>query len=178
MSKEQIIIDGVDVSGCVQFIQEEKDCCDLGGNCKGWTNCYYKQLKRKEQECKKKSWEIGNLGYKIKNQRKEINIRLEQLDQLKAELTRANCQIADNEILQCDMREAIEELKAENDELKDLNTRLDNQREEYWKKYQKLKQTLTEIKEIAEKCRSSLYGYDQERYPKQILQKISEVTNE
>ena len=39
----------------------------------------------------------------------------------------------------------------------------------------KLKQALDEIKEIAEKCRSSLYGYDQERYPKQILQKISEV---
>ena len=39
----------------------------------------------------------------------------------------------------------------------------------------KNQQALTEIKEIAEKCRSSLYGYDQERYPKQILQKISEV---
>ena len=51
MTDKQIIIDGCDVSGCVQFIQEEKDCCDLGGNCKGWTNCYYKQLKRKEQEC-------------------------------------------------------------------------------------------------------------------------------
>ena len=44
--------------------------------------------KAKEQECNKKSWEIGNLGYKIKNQRKEINIRLEQLDQLKQTLTK------------------------------------------------------------------------------------------
>lgn len=50
--KEQIIIDGVDVSGCVQFTQEG-DCCNLGGGCKGWPNCYYKQLKRKEQECEK-----------------------------------------------------------------------------------------------------------------------------
>ena len=48
--KEQIIIDGCNVSGCVQFTQEG-DCCNLGGGCKGWPNCYYKQLKRKEQEC-------------------------------------------------------------------------------------------------------------------------------
>ena len=41
------------------------------------------QLKRKEQECEKKSWEIGNLGYKIKNQRREINERLRQIEKLK-----------------------------------------------------------------------------------------------
>lgn len=50
MTDKQIIIDGIDVSGCVQFIQEEKDCCDLGGSCKGWINCYYKQLKRAENQ--------------------------------------------------------------------------------------------------------------------------------
>lgn len=37
--KEQIIIDGCNVSGCVQFTQEG-DCCNLGGGCKGWPNCY------------------------------------------------------------------------------------------------------------------------------------------
>ena len=47
--KEQIIIDGCNVSGCVQFTQEG-DCCNLGGSCKGWPNCYYKQLARKTQE--------------------------------------------------------------------------------------------------------------------------------
>ena len=49
--KEQIIIDGCNVSGCVQFTQEG-DCCNLGGGCKGWPNCYFKQLARKTQECK------------------------------------------------------------------------------------------------------------------------------
>lgn len=48
--KEQIIIDGCNVSGCVQFTQEG-DCCNLGGGCKGWANCYFKQLARKTQEC-------------------------------------------------------------------------------------------------------------------------------
>ena len=51
--KEQIIIDGVNVYGCVQFIQEEEDCCNLGGSCKSWPNCYFKQLARKTQECEK-----------------------------------------------------------------------------------------------------------------------------
>ena len=38
-----------------------------------------------EKKCKQQSWNIGNLGYKIKNQRHEINNRLKQLDQLKQE---------------------------------------------------------------------------------------------
>lgn len=59
--KEQIIIDGVNVYGCVQFIQEEEDCCNLGGSCKGWPNCYYKQLARTTQECEQKDKEINEL---------------------------------------------------------------------------------------------------------------------
>ena len=46
-------------------------------------NKLHEPLKRKEQECEKKSWEIGNLGYKIKNQRREINERLRQIEKLK-----------------------------------------------------------------------------------------------
>ena len=63
MSKE-IIIDGVDVSECKHFDSYYKECkaeyytrygyeivkCD---SCKDNSNCYYKQLKRKEQECNK-----------------------------------------------------------------------------------------------------------------------------
>ena len=49
MDKE-IIIDGVNVAGCVQLVEEPFYPCGLGGECKGWENCYYKQLKRLEQE--------------------------------------------------------------------------------------------------------------------------------
>ena len=49
MDKE-VIIDGVDVAGCVQLIEEPFYPCGLGGECEGWDNCYYKQLKRLEQE--------------------------------------------------------------------------------------------------------------------------------
>ena len=49
MTDKQIIIDGVDVAGCVR-LQDDEISCDLGGECKGWENCYYKQIKRKEKE--------------------------------------------------------------------------------------------------------------------------------
>ena len=68
MTDKQTVIDGIDISGCehvfihtslfnentlVQcsafFLENGDSCCDCSDN----PNCYYKQLKRKEQECKK-----------------------------------------------------------------------------------------------------------------------------
>ena len=72
MTDKQIIIDGVDVSGCECIIEDYqrannfegkyehiKNVCELGERgaeyynlfCKYNPNCYFKQLKRKEQEC-------------------------------------------------------------------------------------------------------------------------------
>lgn len=59
---KQIIIDDVDVSGCLfyQVNFEEDYDVEIKHYCSNWhnscesnnnTNCYYKQLKRKEQEC-------------------------------------------------------------------------------------------------------------------------------
>ena len=49
------IIDGVDVSGCECYNPNIKMDCILHplqpDACKNNPNCYYKQLKRKEQEC-------------------------------------------------------------------------------------------------------------------------------
>ena len=62
MADEQIIIDGVDVSGCKKYEHEIVRCnatlknmCFCGGRCTDKKNadCYFKQLKRKEQECNK-----------------------------------------------------------------------------------------------------------------------------
>ncbi len=121
MTDKQIIIDGVDVSECTRYCADNGKCTAFKSQylCSERNNCYTKRilkknktinilkekLLRKEQECE---------AYKMEAEEgKEINA------ELKAELTRANCQIADNEILQCDMREAIEELKAENKILKE-----------------------------------------------------------
>lgn len=56
MTDKQIIIDGIEVYKCrnakrrIFGIDVE---CQLGGDCSQRPDCYYKQLKRKEQECEK-----------------------------------------------------------------------------------------------------------------------------
>lgn len=85
--KEQIIIDGVDVSGCEYVcntafgnigcklpFNEEIHCCNI-------PNCYYKQLKRKEQEINNiheyykelriNATELADKNIKLKGQLKE-----------------------------------------------------------------------------------------------------------
>ncbi len=56
--KEQIMIDGVDVSGCRNFDKEsykldvyDCDLNELHGYCYCNNDCYFKQLVRKTQEC-------------------------------------------------------------------------------------------------------------------------------
>ena len=60
MTDKQIIIDGVDVSECEYYNKDDKTCREVNGKyetdicdfdkCEN-SNCYFKQLKRKEQEC-------------------------------------------------------------------------------------------------------------------------------
>lgn len=53
MNKEQIIIDGVDVSGCEYSSTTPSSvlCYMKGNKCNDNPNCYFKQLARKTQEC-------------------------------------------------------------------------------------------------------------------------------
>ena len=57
MTDKQIIIDGVDVSGCKYFCKFTTICRNenigrvVRPRCKNVVDCYYKQLKLKEQEC-------------------------------------------------------------------------------------------------------------------------------
>ena len=63
MTDRQIIIDGVDVNGC-EYIGLYKECKLKCGSCypvdcSDNPNCYYKQLKAKEQEC----WDLKSVRY-------------------------------------------------------------------------------------------------------------------
>ena len=67
MTYKPIIIDGVDVSGCKKYEHEIVRCnatlknmCFCGGRCTDKKNadCYFKQLKRKEQECEELKAEV------------------------------------------------------------------------------------------------------------------------
>ena len=98
MTDKQIIIDGVDVSGCDYFNFTDEHYCDECSSefgcavCDERTICYYKQLKHKEQECEElkievEKWESAfTLDTKMLDNADCRNNELEQqLDQLKAE---------------------------------------------------------------------------------------------
>lgn len=62
--ENRIIIDGIDVSQCSHISNFENVlfvCEETGRECEVSKNCYYKQLKRKEQDCKEKDEHIKYL---------------------------------------------------------------------------------------------------------------------
>lgn len=81
MTDRQIIIDSIDVSAC-EFLTKTGHCkaqMSIMGTdankCKCFPNCYYKQLKRKEQECERlkhdNEYEVGALEKTIDNLKEE-----------------------------------------------------------------------------------------------------------
>lgn len=71
---EKIIIDGIDVSECEFYCEEY---CNLSNDrnerlpfaekCTGYSDCCYKQLKRKEQECKEYADKVEYIHAFLKN---------------------------------------------------------------------------------------------------------------
>jgi hypothetical protein len=181
MTDKQIIIDGVDVSECGCIIQDYqranniegryehiKNVCELGERsaeyynlfCKDNSNCYYKQLKRKEQECEE-----------LKKQRQADKGLITSTGKINHQLL-----------------QEYDELKTENDECIKDNEYLKTIIKDFTQEVVKLKQTLTEIKEIAitglegfcPKCSRKECEDNNciETAIRDILQKISEVVDE
>lgn len=140
-----------------------KCICEKENDLGTYDICDYQLLKRKEQECERKSRGIGNLGYKIKNQRKEINERLKQLKAKEQENNSLQAQVNN---ITVQSNNTITALEQENEELK---------------------QAFIEIKEIAENMNKECFynDFDCEDCDmkngctyfnkKQILQKIKEA---
>lgn len=90
MTDKQIIIDGVDVSECSWYKQGATGmiCADwsLSNDCSRNLNCYYKQLKRKEQECEilkekleqQKGYTVSYKSY-VYEQKKQLKAENEKL---------------------------------------------------------------------------------------------------
>ena len=87
------IINGVDVSGCKHY--KNRTCIadyyltDIPfgeAKCELNPNCYYKQLKRKEQECEELKEKYLELKEQNGSNIVQLNTVNEQLDQLKAEV--------------------------------------------------------------------------------------------
>ena len=104
MTDKHILIDGIDVSGCEFLITNtDKQMCrciksDLFGGiefvknakngiCKDNPNCYYKQLKRKEQECEELTSKCSQLEEKLQKyidrERWEIELNKKRADSFK-----------------------------------------------------------------------------------------------
>ena len=185
MTDKQIIIDGVDVSGCIYYdANADKESYFLHDcekehapcwSCSSMPSCLYKKYKRKEQECE------------------ELQSHFKQIDE-------------SNKILyqeKCELLQQLDQLKAENERFKvnkhqycfayDETCLTGNEKCVYYtcgfKSILKLKQTLTEIKEYLKPylCRGGVEPQwvewqmaqrEKEKMAKdifQILQKISEV---
>lgn len=122
MTDKQIMIDGVDVSNCENYNPKGRFTCNPHiCNCHQKPNCYYKQLKRKEQECKK-----------LKN---KIELLEEELSVIQHNCNREGCKYYDDDTFkvfyECKAQKALQ-LSANS-----VTT-----------KYCDLLRTLAEIKEI------------------------------
>ena len=128
IKKEQIIIDGVDVSGCDELVKQDDNIliCEITGYlCDDRQNCYYKQLKRSEAQCeamfvthtdlekkyKAKEQECERLEYEVGSLENDRDILHDESDQLKA-------QLLDQEAETLKAGGIIETLTKENEQLK------------------------------------------------------------
>lgn len=83
MADKEIIIDGVDVSGCAYFDYENegtRECDAYSNECEA-NNCYYKQLARKTQECESLKEEIEILKDNFDTATRDCNELIEELEQ-------------------------------------------------------------------------------------------------
>lgn len=125
--KEQIIIDGVDVSECAYFDYENEGTreCDVYGNECEANNCYYKQLARKTQEC-----------IKLNNKIIDMNSIIED----------AAINLGNKDFTLYDLPFEIKKLRQECKESKAYAQRQENQRETYYKEFLKLSQECENLK--------------------------------
>lgn len=147
VENKPIIIDDIDVSKC-EHLYREIDCLahiDFSECCEGYNpsygycpniDCYYKQLKRKEQECEKLKKELqAQRAFTAHEQKLIYCVAYDETCKTGNDCKQEKCIFKDNI---------------------------------------KLKQTLTEIKEIADKDFRHTAWEEYAKQLKQILQKISE----
>lgn len=121
-SRDEVIIDGVDVSGC-DFLAKEDDYCSYSGEyraykgecgcseeemCKDHPNCFYKktlkQLARKTQECEELKKDRINI---IKEDAKDYR-KLQQAEQ-KLKRIKQVCEDYCEQMCLCDSRETCKD---------------------------------------------------------------------
>ena len=104
MTDKQIIIDGVDVSGCPYYIDSEGSCSSQDCECIKCIHnvCFYKDHKAKEQECAGLKEDIERWKSNFNGKVSAIEELLQQLDQLKQILAKIKEICNNNDELQGD----------------------------------------------------------------------------
>ena len=163
MSRKPIIVDGVDVYECEHLREEFTECylndpdidyinycCAYTNECKKYSDCYYKQLKRKEQECEM-----------LKNittlQSKDMHNKKQQLNQLKEENEILEKDKANLDVIIETLKAQFKRLEKENVELKEL--------------------VKTRIEDLCDSCGASSMMPMPCKVYEQALQEIKEICN-
>ena len=176
--KEQIMINGVDVGGC-RFYQikanklyPKAQYCGSMRNifCEDNPNCYFKQLARKTQECEELKEKYLNLKEQNGSFIVQLNTVNERLDQLKAE----------NEELKKEIINKDEKIKELRFSVSDLTNRLCFLNGEKSFRIVDLEQALDEIAAHYQKVIKNITNYD-DSYDASIsikaLHNISDIIN-
>ena len=169
--KEQIIIDGIDVSEC-----EHHRKCILPDNigckiddflCCDKPNCYFKQLTRKTQECEELKEDYAKLEQRHNEAFQDFKWITQKCENLKAE---------EKYLKQC-CTKAGEELAKHSFEYDGKEKNLVVQAMELNEKYEKLKKALEEIEEVWAKDEDGDYDFVKRQILK-IINKAKGTENE
>ena len=108
MTDKQMIIDGVDVSECIYYqynmcTATKDNYGDCSFYCKDYdmNDCYYKQLKRKEQECEQLK-DLSNHNGRVCNE------RLDEIDKLEHNINELNKQLDKSEAENKKLKKTLE----------------------------------------------------------------------
>ena len=162
--KEQMIINGIDVSGCEFYNKDDKTCREVNGKydtdicefdkCENH-NCYYKQLQREKQN----SQEAMDASIREFNRAEELKTLLKRKEQECEELKKTvmyKCPQCGEEYLS----PIGASLYEENNNLKEKKAKYYQQTLNDEIQINELLQTLTEIKEIAENMNTECFYND------------------
>ena len=172
-SKEQIIIDGVDVSECIYLPY----CEDRQGNCGNNPNCYFKQLARKKQEYEELRQYHNKCCKEFENEKQALLGKYNQI--LNGFYNGDYCNTEHCSLLKAKEQEC-EELK------KTVLTKCPNCNSEYltpkgielYKENQNLKQECEELKEKYEEIKEDRYNLNMEMYTLDRYRKALEEIEE
>lgn len=107
--KEQIMIDGVDVSVCILRRRKEPNCtvCNAYSSkvfefdCSDFKNCYFKQLSRKTQECETLASQLDFEVQKKECLEKECEKYVQALNNIKNYIYKQECENCEKDRSRC-----------------------------------------------------------------------------